>query len=338
MAGVPVEAHAAVEGLQQVADIAEQEEQRGHQHEFVERQVQDGVAVFVAEVEEGAVEDIAADLSQVEDIGGQPDAERDRQHTRNGQDGLPDEVVEPGHGDVGVFPVGLVDGVLHLVFQLALDQVLFLVLLHQDIEGCDGLDGRELEQPPNKDLDAQQDIAHPGHDGGDEHHGEGDPGIDHVAAGFPVVAHFLAEAVLPDGEAQHQRREDEVDQPVRNEDDAEGDHDQTQQGDGYVDLRHFPDVLRRDAHQQGDQDGGQQPGIDEQQPRSLLEEILLDEQAGDHYRHGKDYHAAQERGHQASLFKGIRFEKGDPLFQQMDHDVAQQGGQADVEEDEQDEA
>ncbi len=97
-------------------------------------------------------------------------------------------------------------------------------------------------------------------------------------------------------------------------------------------------MLGRNPDEQRYQDGGQHPRINEQQARRFLEEILLHQLGGDHHGQGEDHHAAQQGGKRASLPEILGLEPLDFLAEAPDAQVAQQGGQQDVEDDERDES
>ena len=96
-------------------------------------------------------------------------------------------------------------------------------------------------------------------------------------------------------------------------------------------------MLGRNPDEQRYQDGGQHPRINEQQARRFLEEILLHQLGGDHHGQGEDHHAAQQGGQRAALPEILGLEPLDFLAEAPDAQVAQQGGQQDVEDDEGDE-
>ena len=149
---------------------------------------------------------------------------------------------------------------------------------------------------------------------------------------------LAAEEILPEREAQDDGREDEVHQPVRDEDDAECDHDKSEQSDRQIESGNLADMGGWDPDEQRNEDGCQQPGIDEQQTRGFLEEVLLDHEGGDHDRNGENHHTAEQRGDRTAPFERFGLEPARLFAEEPNDQVADQRGQQDIEQDEQNES
>ena len=80
----------------------------------------------------------------------------------------------------------------------------------------------------------------------------------YVALGQPLLI-VLHHTPLPDGTDQQHRGEDQIDECVRNEDDAETNDQKAHRQHGGVDAQAVLDLLAVEADEQGEQDGGHQP-------------------------------------------------------------------------------
>ena len=101
------------------------------------------------------------------------------------------------------------------------------------VDDGNGLDERQLHDPPDEYLNAHQGVAHPCHDTRDSHDDERNPRVEHVAARHVGVV-VLVGNQLPDGAHQQQGREQQIDDRAGQEHDAEGENDKSNHQNGNI--------------------------------------------------------------------------------------------------------
>ena len=125
-------------------------------------------------------------------------------------------------------------------------------------DGEDGMDGRQLEVPPDQDKQRGEDIARDGHAQSRAGGHQREPAKEAVAAiDFLRVAQ--AGEQLPDEEGDQDWREDEVHQRVGHEDDTAPNYGQGGAEDRQVEFDAVFQLPRLQTEEQRDEDGLQQP-------------------------------------------------------------------------------
>ena len=213
----------------------------------------------VGQVDEVGEEGFLADAVHLEDLGGPVDADEEAADGEDGHEGEVDEVVGPGLGDV-----------------LARDVVALLVHRHEIVEAGDGGDGGQLEGPPDEDLYAEEGVAHPGGDAGDDHHDGGEVGVDDVLQGESalVTAHHPQ---LPHDEEEQQGREDEVEDAVGHQDDTQHDDEGGEHHQGGVDVGGMQHLAPFEADVEREEDDLEEPGHGDDEGGAHLDEVAVDE-------------------------------------------------------------
>ena len=294
----------AVEGLSRIHQVAEQEEEHEHQDELVA-----GQADVTRHFQERNPVILVEHLVQVEHAGRHEQAERDGQDDGDRKQGALDERMRPGHGDEVL--VGIVREI-----RMRLD----VVRLH----GRDRLQQGQEEDPPDEELDAQQHEAAEGDDARGDQHQQGNPSIGDIP-GRQVLLVPEQGPRLGGREDQQQRREDDVQQAVRDERDAEGNDDETEEQDGNVQADSLPDRLPFQPDNERDEDGGQHPGKIHHELRGHCEEVLLGGPAGNHDGQGEDDHAHDERRLETVVGETLVLEEGDLPGKEGDKGKRQDG-------------
>ena len=280
----------AVEGLEGVGQIAEHEEQRDHEDDLGKGQVD-----VALDVQERIVVILLEHAVEVEHAGSHGDAERDGQDQEDGEQRLLRQGMGPGHGDE-VF-VRLVREVGMFVDEMLLGvaDMPHIVDVQEVIDRRDRLEDGQLEDPPDEELHAEQDVARQGDDRRGHQDQEGYPAVEYIPARkrLPVMEQGPS---LQQGEDQQDGREQDVQQAVGDEGDPQRDHDEAQQQNREIQADALAHPLVLQADDQRDQDGRQHPGELHEELGSHRQEILLGDPAGDHDRQGEDDHG-QDQGH-----------------------------------------
>ena len=196
--------------------------------------------------------------------------------------------------------------------------------VNQVIHRRNSLEESQLEYPPNEELDAEQDIAEEGDDGGHNEDQERNPAIDDIPVrkGLRIPAQGPS---LEQGEQQQERREDDVQQAVGNEGDPQRDDDQAQQEDRQVQPDSLPDGVAFQADDQGNQDGRQHPGELHEEFRGHREEVLPGKGARDHNAQREDDDSGDQGHLETMTDKGFLSEEGNLPGQESDQGKTQQG-------------
>ena len=130
------------------------------------------------------------------------------------------------------------------------------------------------------------------------------------------------------------RETDDVQQAVRDERDAEGDDDETEEQDGNVQADSLPDRLPSQPDHERNEDGGQHPGEFHHQFRGHREEVLLGGPAGDHDGQGEDDDGCDQCRLETVVRKALILEEGDFPGEEGDQRNGQDGRNEHVEQQE----
>ena len=115
--------------------------------------------------------------------------------------------------------------------------------------------------------------------------------IKHVGARYVVVV-MTDDPPLPDGACQQNRRKNEIDEFVGDEDDAEGDDDEPDDDEGSIDAKRTDQLAGLDPEQEGDEDDTQQPCVLGEQAARHDEEVLVPRQSDELQCDGEDKYRA----------------------------------------------
>ena len=203
--------------------------------------------------------------------------------------------MRPRHGNqvfVGIVRKG---GMGFDVTGLQLPDMAHIVDVQEVIHGRDALQQGEEEDPPDEELDAQEHETAQGDDGRDDEYDQGNPTIGDIPGRQELPVPEQGQR-LEYGEQQEQRREEDVQQAVRNEGDAQRDDDEAEQQDGEIHTDSPPDRIPFQPDHERDEDGRQHPGEFDEELRSHREEIIRGDPAGNHDGQGENNHAG-DQGH-----------------------------------------
>ena len=109
--------------------------------------------------------------------------------------------------------------------------------------------------------------------------------------------------ILPDGEDKQDRRENEVDQRVRDEHDAEQDDDERQHHQRCIDNRSVTHLLALETYIQAEEDRFEQPGNVDDKTCAHLYEVALNDSPYHHHNDGKERDAYNKDEHRPFLFE-----------------------------------
>ena len=323
-----------IERLDEIVEIAEDEELRAHHHQLQYRQLH-----HAGDIEEVELEYLPHRVGQVEHVGSPPYRQQHREHAQHRHQCHVYEVVEPRHVDVCAVTYG--DDTEQralarlLGFLLGVDAVAepsALVHAEHVVYASDGLYATELEHPPYQHLHRQQHVAIPGRCRRESHDEQRYPCIEYVRARYVVVV-ARYDVPLPQCEHEQYRGEDERHKIVRNEHYTERYDDERHEHNGRIDAETALYLSAREAHKQREEDGTQQPGVLYEQLGRHEEEVVIHERARHHHRHGKDEHGDEQYEAHLLLHEvvGAEAARHEPAHEH----VAQQGCHNDVEQNEQ---
>ena len=309
----------AVESLDGIVQVAEEEIQAEDEDQLEQRQLES------LELDERLDEEVAGRAGEVEHLAGHGDGDGQRPGGGRRYHAHPEEVVEPGNLDIRVLGGGQRQlGIVLPVLGLAFAQVPFVAAPQQDGQGQHRLDERQLEHPPDGHHEGQHGEPVPRHAGADRHDGKGQPEQHRIHLGhLAVVAQVHGQ--LPDGGAQQEQGEEEIDDAVRDEDNAEiDDHERHDQG-GQVALERAAGLLPVQADEHGQEDGGEEPGVFRQAPGGIGGELVSPRQV-EKQENGENQHTGQEREDHFVVLEIGCPEKLHPLEPHMHQQESQQRG------------
>ena len=242
------------------------------------------------------------------------ETERERHQRKHGKHHFFDEIVEPSGAEkqsllvfsayVGDMLAVMVDAAFHPLFLITADEV---------PDGGHGVDGGQLEIPPDEDEQGGKDVAC---NGQQECHARGrkrSPAHEAVAL-FGKFAMLEAGQKLPDEKDNQQGREDEVQHRIGYENRAASDDSYSHEDGRQVEPHAVFELLRLQPDEQGGYDGGKQPheGIGELD--GLLVHVVFDK-IGGVVENDKNQDASQQ-GQITSLLLGDGFLDG---FDEMEN-------------------
>ena len=302
-------AEVSVELAAGVVEVPEYEPEGGD-----EAKLEEGDLDEVGQVDEVGEESFLADAVHLEDLGGPVDADEEAADGKDGHEGEVDEVVGPRLGDV-----------------LLGDVVVLLVHRHEVVEAGDGGDGGQLEGPPDEDLDAEEGVADPGGDAGDNHHDGGEVGIDDVLQRklTLVAAHHPQ---LPHHEEEQQGREDEVEDAVGNEHYTQHDDERSEDHQRGVDVGGMQHLAPFQADVEREEDDLEEPGHGDDEGGAHLDEVAVNHGAHNHHKDGEEGYADDVGEHLALDLRA--FAAPATGQQPVEDDVGDAQREGEVEEDE----
>ena len=138
------------DGVQGAVDVAEHEEQANQDKDAVERKPEGIDAAVIDKLHEVVVVDAVVQILEVEHVECQMEAEGDRQQTYHGEYHFLDQIIEPGGPEhQRLFAWTRDEGDAGAVILDAWFHPLIPILDNQMEYGEEGVDGRQLEIPPD---------------------------------------------------------------------------------------------------------------------------------------------------------------------------------------------
>ena len=185
------------------------------------------------------------------------------------------------------------------------------------------MQGGELEQPPDKECDAEQYIAGECQNERHGHDEQGAAGVGHVGRLylFTLLAHQYG---LPNEEDGERGSEQQGYQTVRDEDDAESEHHKAQEYHRQIEFHAAVDLFGSQMDEERAQDDHQHHRENQQQVAGFGEEVLRHHRTADKDGEGEDNRSYEDGNTGASLLELRRAESFDGLGQGQHYEQAEQ--------------